>query len=214
MTQAAPQLHRIPLDLATSRTIQDNARRVGMLQGSGELPEYAEFVNNLFKELRTVPVEHVRTQLQECFDGESLDLNRLMDFLSRADADPNMSALHAAIGCAGEGGELLDVVKKVVVYGQSWDTPHKEDGKPLLIHLLEELADFRFYYQKLLNLLGINDRTVQDYSYTKLGQRYASGRYSDAQALERADKPQGLAARTYIGAERRLHNLPKGEDKA
>ena len=68
----------------------------------------------------------------------------------------------------------------------------------LLENLLEEMGDFRFYYQKLLNMLGITDADVQAANYVKLAERYASGKYSDVQALARADK-DAPTPRNWIG---------------
>jgi NTP pyrophosphatase (non-canonical NTP hydrolase) len=85
---------------------------------------------------------------------------------------------HAGTGIAGEGGEILDVTKKVWVYNKPLDVPH----------LIEELGDLRFYYQAMLNLLGITDDMVIAQNMQKLRVRYADGKYSDAAANARVDK--------------------------
>lgn len=85
---------------------------------------------------------------------------------------------HAATGCATEAGELLDASKKQWVY-----------NKPLDIeNLLEELGDLRFYYQALLNMLGLDDEHVQALNMAKLVQRYPELTYTDHHAVSRLDK--------------------------
>jgi NTP pyrophosphatase (non-canonical NTP hydrolase) len=85
--------------------------------------------------------------------------------------------LHAAIGIAGEGGELLDSVKKTWVY----DKPLDEDN------LIEELGDLEFYMQALRTRLGVSRQYVLNRNMAKLNLRYPSG-YSDKAAQARADK--------------------------
>lgn len=97
-------------------------------------------------------------------------------------------AHHAGTGMAGEGGEILDITKKLWVYG-------KELDQATIEHLIEELGDSRFYYQALLNLLQITDEEIVASNMIKLRMRYETGFYSDAQALARADKqPAPLSA--------------------
>lgn len=66
--------------------------------------------------------------------------------------DPASDMMHACTGLSGEGGEILDIAKKVWVYGKQLDARN----------LVEELGDLRFYYQAALNLLGTTDEAVAD----------------------------------------------------
>lgn len=182
-------MHFIPKSHDFCAELYSNELTRHAKQEEGTLPKsYADFVDNLFKELALVDIGAVRKLLEEhagMDDKVSItDVLRALDDLD----GPNASAMHAAIGCAGEGGELLDCVKKVFIYGKQWDQVDAKTGDTPLGNLLEELADFRFYYQKLLNMLCITDQDVINKSYAKLSVRYASGRYSDAQAQARADK--------------------------
>ena len=86
--------------------------------------------------------------------------------------------LHMAMGASGEGGELLDAVKKEVIYGKTADRDN----------VVEEIADLRFYLAGLMNAYDITERELEDQERRKLGKRYASGGYSDQQAQDRADK--------------------------
>jgi NTP pyrophosphatase (non-canonical NTP hydrolase) len=95
--------------------------------------------------------------------------------------------LHGCVGCATEAGELLDIAKKIWVYGQTLNTPHKEDGKSNGHHLIEELGDLLFYMQHVMNVCNISWENVIDHNVAKLSKRYKDG-YSDAAAAARADK--------------------------
>ena len=86
--------------------------------------------------------------------------------------------LHMAVGVSGEAGELLDAVKKAVVYQKPLDREN----------VVEELGDLRFYMAGLMNALNISEQEILYATNKKLGKRYASGSYSNEQAQERADK--------------------------
>lgn len=98
---------------------------------------------------------------------------------------------HMATGVSGEAGELLDAVKKSVVYKKPLDREN----------VVEELGDLRFYMAGLMNALDITEDELLT-ANKKLGKRYASGSYSNAQAQERADKaelPEDLPAKLANG---------------
>jgi len=89
----------------------------------------------------------------------------------------NPTELHAVIGIASEAGELLDIIKKELVY-------HVEpDGE----HLQEELGDILHYMMYILRNRGwaLNDLMINN--VTKLNKRYPNG-YSNKAAIERKDK--------------------------
>lgn len=89
--------------------------------------------------------------------------------------------LHAAIGIAGEAGEILDIVKKVVFYRQRFD-------KAMVDWLIEELGDMEFYLQAFRDLVLISREEALKANMDKLAKRYPDFNYSDARAKERADK--------------------------
>lgn len=88
--------------------------------------------------------------------------------------------LYDANGLSGEAGELLDAVKKSVVYKKPLDREN----------VVEELGDLRFYMAGVMNALDITEDELLTANNKKLGKRYASGSYSNAQAQERADKAE------------------------
>lgn len=86
--------------------------------------------------------------------------------------------LHAALGVAGEAGELVDAIKKEHIYGKPTDRAN----------IVEELGDLRFYIQSVQQLYGISEQEVLQQNANKLCLRYRSLRYSDGEAINRADK--------------------------
>lgn len=88
--------------------------------------------------------------------------------------------LHAACGIAGEGGEVLDELKK-----------HCFTGKPLDYRkLVKEMGDVEFYLEALRQGLGIDREFVLEANMEKLsgeGGRYSDGHFSEQQALARQD---------------------------
>ena len=88
------------------------------------------------------------------------------------------SAMHAAVGVAGEAGELLDAVKKGWAYGKNID----------MNNVVEELGDLEFYLEALRQTLGIDRNMTLQRNQQKLAVRYHSGVYSDQHAIERKDK--------------------------
>lgn len=85
--------------------------------------------------------------------------------------------LHAAIGIAGEAGELLDAVRN-----------HVFDGQPLdRDNVVEELGDLCFYLEAAMQVIGISREEIEQRNQAKLSKRYEGG-YSDQQAQERKDK--------------------------
>lgn len=86
--------------------------------------------------------------------------------------------IHAIMGIVGEAGELLDAVKKSVIYNKPLDRDN----------VIEELGDIEFYLQQLRANLGISRIETLHANISKLNKRYPAGGYSDKQAQGRADK--------------------------
>lgn len=90
---------------------------------------------------------------------------------------------HMSSCIQGEAGELFDGIKKNIVYNK---------GEIDRDNVVEELGDIEFYLEGLRSALGITREETLLANIIKLTDknkgRYASGTYSDEQALERADK--------------------------
>lgn len=98
----------------------------------------------------------------------------ILETLTPAKAD----LLHGAVGISGEAGELLDAVKKHVIY-----------NKPLDIeNVIEELGDLEFYIEQVRQNLGLTRQVTLDANIAKLSVRYAGLTYTDTAAQVRADK--------------------------
>ncbi len=115
------------------------------------IPTYAQMVKQLFK-----PGELIREQMT----SHDMELN------------------HAALGVAGETGELVDALKKYLMYRKPLDREN----------VVEELGDLEFYMEAIRQNLRISREECLEANYVKLfGKRYPNG-YSDAAAQLRADK--------------------------
>ena len=89
--------------------------------------------------------------------------------------------LHMAVGVSGEAGEILDNIKKHVIYKKPFDRAN----------MLEELGDIEFYLEGIRQGAGITRAECLTHNIAKLSTRYHKGSYSDTQAHERADKQDG-----------------------
>jgi NTP pyrophosphatase (non-canonical NTP hydrolase) len=86
--------------------------------------------------------------------------------------------IHMAIGISGESGELLDAIKKKVIYRKHLD----------IENIIEELGDLEFYMEGLRQGLAITREQTLKANIDKLGKRYHRMQYTDADAQQRADK--------------------------
>lgn len=86
--------------------------------------------------------------------------------------------IHMVMGISGEAGELLDAIKKHVIYRKPLD----------MENVVEELGDIEFYLEGLRQSLGITREQTLQHNINKLGKRYKGHLYSDQQAQDRADK--------------------------
>jgi hypothetical protein len=89
---------------------------------------------------------------------------------------------HMATLIAGEAGELLDAVKKHVVYNKELDVPN----------VIEEMGDLEFGLEGARQALQLARNTILKANEVKLltgkKARYKEGTYTDKQAQDRADK--------------------------
>jgi NTP pyrophosphatase (non-canonical NTP hydrolase) len=96
-----------------------------------------------------------------------------------ADLTPEKAhLLHMAVGIAGEAGELLDAIKKHVIYNKPLDVQN----------VIEELGDIEFYMQGLRGGACIMRDETLIANIEKLSRRYPNASYTDTDAQARADK--------------------------
>lgn len=97
--------------------------------------------------------------------------------------DHKIDLIHATMGIVGEAGELLDGIKKHVIYDKPLDFEN----------VVEELGDMEFYMEQLRQRLGITREQTLEANIAKLKVRYAGLAYSDKEAQDRADKTEPTA---------------------
>lgn len=83
---------------------------------------------------------------------------------------------HMALGVAGEAGEVVDLIKKHVIYHKPLD--HDK--------VVEELGDMLFYVQGICQEIGVDLQQILRHNIAKLTHRYGSA-YSDQAAIARVD---------------------------
>ena len=99
---------------------------------------------------------------------------------------PNITSLEveqfllAAVGLAGESGELLDAVKKVVWQGHPMN--EKWFDKVIL-----EFGDILYYLQLGCNAVGLSLDAVRDRNVAKLTKRYKDRKFTTKESINRKD---------------------------
>lgn len=92
--------------------------------------------------------------------------------------DYRLELCHAAMGVAGEAGELCDAIKRHAIYGKEADVKN----------IVEELGDLEFYMQDVRTKYNITREQTLQANADKLAERYKGLVYSDEAAIARADK--------------------------
>ena len=75
-----------------------------------------------------------------------------------------------AIGINAEGGEVMEIVKKLVFQGKPWNQETKE-------HLIKELGDTVWYIVQCLIALDVSLDEVVNRNIKKLEARYPGGQF-------------------------------------
>jgi len=78
--------------------------------------------------------------------------------------------LTAGVGINAEGGEFLEIVKKMVFQGKPWDDHNRE-------HLIIELGDLLWYVAQATQALGVSFEEVIERNVSKLEKRYPGGQF-------------------------------------
>jgi len=100
----------------------------------------------------------------------------------------SMNLLHMAVGVSGEAGELIDAVKKHVVYEKELD----------VTNIIEELGDLEFYMQEIRSMLGVSREIVIHANKAKLSERYKKLHFTNEAAQDRADKKPDIPVNSQI----------------
>lgn len=85
--------------------------------------------------------------------------------------------MHATLGIAGESGEIVDAVKKHVIYNKDLD----------VANMREEIGDIMWYIALACRTLDFDMEEILQENIEKLAKRYPE-KYTDAHASLRLDK--------------------------
>ena len=85
----------------------------------------------------------------------------------------------AAVGISAEGGEFMEIVKKMVFQGKPWNDDNRE-------HLIIELGDVMWYVAQACMALDISFDEVIEGNIKKLEKRYPGGSFDTHDSENRA----------------------------
>ena len=121
---------------------------------------------------------------------KKVDLDKYVDFVDAVTSDPSkdfksfISSLElldkqgsninrlttAAVGISAEGGEFMEIVKKMVFQGKPWNADNRE-------HLIIELGDVLWYVAQACMALEVSFDDVVAGNVEKLKKRYPGGEF-------------------------------------
>ena len=123
---------------------------------------YQEFVSEVTSECSTNFVDFA-DRIGE-LDREGANIERL---------------LTAGVGINAEGGEFLEIIKKMVFQGKPWNDDNRE-------HLIIELGDIMWYVAQACIALEVSFDQVIARNVTKLEKRYPGGEFDVFKSENRA----------------------------
>ena len=88
--------------------------------------------------------------------------------------------LTAAVGISAEGGEFMEIVKKMVFQGKPWDEHNRK-------HLIIELGDVMWYVMQACMALEVSLDEVVEGNVDKLKKRYPGGEFNVYQSENRKE---------------------------
>ena len=94
-------------------------------------------------------------------------VNRLRDLEEESDIH---RLLTGAVGICAEGGEFMEIVKKIIFQGK----PYNQDN---IHHMKIELGDVMWYVAQCCMALDISLDEICDMNIEKLGKRYPAGHF-------------------------------------
>ena len=127
-----------------------------------DFSKYAIFVDGVTSD----PSKDYQSFLESLstLDGEGSNIHRL---------------LTAAVGISAEGGEFMEIVKKMVFQGKPWNHDNRE-------HLIIELGDVMWYVMQACMALDVSIEDVVAGNVEKLKKRYPGGEFDVYKSENRA----------------------------
>jgi len=128
-----------------------------------DLDKYALFVDGVTSD----PSKDYQSFVESLddLDGEGANIHRL---------------LTAAVGISAEGGEFMEIVKKMVFQGKPWNDHNRK-------HLVIELGDVMWYVMQACTALDISLDEVIAGNVEKLKKRYPGGEFNVYQSENRKE---------------------------
>ena len=144
---------------------------------------------------------HKNQQPHVSYAGNKVDLDKYALFVDGVTSDPSKDyqsfpeslsdldgkganihrLLTAAVGISAEGGEFMEIVKKMVFQGKPWNHDTRE-------HLVIELGDVMWYVMQACAALNVTLDEVIEGNVEKLKKRYPGGdfdvHYSENRAAD------------------------------
>ena len=144
-------------------THNDQQENINYTDHTVDLSKYAVFVDGVTSD----PSKDYQSFVESLddLDGQGSNIHRL---------------LTAAVGVSAEGGEFMEIVKKMVFQGKPWNDDNRK-------HLVIELGDVMWYVAQVTQALGVTMEEVLDTNITKLGRRYPAGAFDAYYSNNRAE---------------------------
>tara|TARA_B100000674_G_scaffold32264_2_gene22651 strand:- start:140 stop:544 length:405 start_codon:yes stop_codon:yes gene_type:complete len=120
----------------------------------------------------TIDFKRYETFVDAVTSDASKDFVNLADRLVELDREgANIERLlTAGVGINAEGGEFLEIVKKMVFQGKPWNAANKH-------HLVTELGDLMWYVTQACMALDVSMEDVIATNVKKLEKRYPGGSF-------------------------------------
>ena len=125
-----------------------------------------------FEILMTIDFKRYETFVDAVTSDASKDFVNLADRMVELDREgANIERLlTAGVGINAEGGEFLEIVKKMIFQGKPWNDANKH-------HLVTELGDLMWYVTQACMALDVSMEDVIATNVKKLEKRYPGGSF-------------------------------------
>lgn len=112
-------------------------------------------------------------------DYQEAAMRTAKTFAPKTFSTEEMDLLHAALGVSSDAGELVDAIKKHLIYGKELDKQN----------VVEEIGDVMWFCALCCRAIGEDLDYIAQMNIGKLMQRYPD-KYTDQAAIARADKTE------------------------
>jgi len=112
----------------------------------------------------------------------SSDFNKLIERMKELDEE-GVKLTHLltfALGASAEMGEAVEIIKKCLLQGKTFN----DDAK---VHLTKEMGDVLYYIGQFCIAMGISFEDIMQINYEKLSARYPEGIFSVHRSENRVD---------------------------